>query len=63
VLIFCDRNLLAKMKELDEPTLEKELEPYVTKAEIRGLLARRDLIVKFFEGRGERYLYDRPARN
>ena len=63
VLGFSDRGLLARMKALDEPTLEKELTTYLTKEEIRGLLARRDLIVKFFEAKGERFLYDRPARN
>ena len=30
---------------------------------IRGLLARRDLIVKFFEGKGESALFDRPTRD
>jgi hypothetical protein len=63
VLSFCDRNLLARMKALDQPTLRKELEPYVTSLEIQGLLARRDLIVKFFEKKGESFLFDRPARN
>ena len=62
VLSYCDRNLLAKMKGLDEPGLRKELEPYVGLLEIQGLLARRDLIVKFFGAQGERFLYDRPAR-
>jgi hypothetical protein len=63
VLSYCDRNLLAKMKALDEPTLRKELEPYVTRSEIEGLLARRNLIVKVFEGKSEKFLFDRPARN
>jgi hypothetical protein len=58
----CDRTLLAKMKMLDEATLIKELKPYVSKEEVRALLARRDLIVKFFEAKGENGLYDRPVR-
>lgn len=62
VLSYCDRNLLAKMKSLDEAVLRKELEPYVGRAEIQGLLARRDLLVKFFEGRSDSFMYDRPAR-
>jgi hypothetical protein len=57
-----DRNMLARMKTLDEVTLTKEFGREVTKNEIRGLLARRDLIVKFFEGRGESVLFDRPVR-
>ena len=55
--------MLAKMKTLDEATLTKEFGRDVTKDEIRGLLARRDLIVKLFEGRGESALFDRPQRN
>lgn len=62
-LVQCDRSLLAKMKALDESTLKKELSPYVTGEEIKGLLARRDLIVKFFESKGESALYDRPKRS
>jgi hypothetical protein len=63
VLTFCDRNLLAKMKTLDESSLKKILEPYVSTPEIQGMLARRDLIVSLFESKGESSLFDRPARN
>jgi hypothetical protein len=63
VLKSCDRNMLAKMKTLDEATLTKEIGKEVTKDEIRGLLARRDLIVKVFEDKGESALFDRPKRN
>lgn len=59
----CDRQLLAKMKALDQATLERELMPYVNKDEIKGLLARRDRIVQFFEAKGASALYDRPARS
>jgi len=62
-LVQCDRNLLSKMKALDEATLKKALSPYVTSEEIKGLLARRDLIVTFFESKGESVLYDRPKRS
>ncbi len=62
-LVQCDRSLLAKMKALDEPTLKKELSPFVNGQEIKSLLARRDLIVKFFESKGESALYDRPKRS
>ncbi|HJT86887.1 MAG TPA: hypothetical protein VJ732_03500 [Bryobacteraceae bacterium] len=61
-LVECDRQLLARMKALDEVTLERQLKPYVSREEIRGLLARRDLIVKFFEMKGTSALYDRPPR-
>jgi hypothetical protein len=61
-LMSCDRNLLAKMKALDAATLNKEMKNYLEKGEIQGLLARRDLIVKFFESKGEIALYDRPSR-
>ena len=63
VLKSCDRGMLAKMKTLDEATLTKEIGKEVSKDEIRGLLARRDLIVKLFEEKGESALYDRPKRN
>jgi hypothetical protein len=58
-----DRNLLAKMKTLDEAALTRAFGRDVDKVEIRGLLARRDLIVKFFDDKGAGALYDRPARN
>jgi hypothetical protein len=62
-LLECDRNLLTKMKTLDQATLEKELKPYVGKEQIKALLARRDLIVKFFESKGPGVLYTRPSRS
>jgi len=61
-LVSCDRRLLAKMKALDEATLRKELAPYLNREELKGLLARRDLIVRFFGSKGESALYERPAR-
>jgi hypothetical protein len=62
MLSRCDRNLLAKMKTLDLPTLQAETKSYLTKDEVQGVLGRRDLIVKFFEDKGDSALYDRPAR-
>jgi hypothetical protein len=62
-LVKCDRDLLAKMKVLDQATLKQELSPYVNSEEIKGLLARRDVIVKFFESKGPSVLYDRPKRS
>lgn len=63
VLKFVDRTMLAKMKLLDEPMLVKAFGQNTTKDEIRGLLARRDLILKLFEEKGESALYDRPKRD
>lgn len=63
VLKMVDRNMLAKMKTLDEATLTREFGRDVSNNEVRGLLARRDLIVKFFDSKGESALFDRPKRN
>ncbi|MCX6628164.1 MAG: hypothetical protein NTW28_11120 [Candidatus Solibacter sp.] len=65
-LVRCDRKLLDQMRALNAETLST-LKPYVTGAEIKGLLGRRDAIVKFFDSeikqKGEAaVLYDRPAR-
>ena len=45
----CDRRIYNALRELDEETLKRELGPYLRKNEIKGLLARRDKIVKFFD--------------
>jgi len=58
-----DRGMLAKMKTLDAATLKKEFGKDVNNAEIDGLLARRDLIVKLFESKGDSALFDRPKRD
>jgi hypothetical protein len=63
VLTQIDRNLLAQMKTLDKDTLKKEIGAYVAGAEIDALLARRDVLVKFFEAKGESALFDRPKRD
>lgn len=66
-LVQCDRRLLDALRRLDRTTLERECDQYLTTTEITGTLARRDLIVKFFENqiasKGEaRVLYDTPPR-
>lgn len=43
------RPMLASMRSLSEQALEDSLEPYITKEDIDAMLARRDLLVKFFE--------------
>ena len=60
-LVKCDKSLLARMKALDQASLERELAPYANREEVRGLLARRDFIVNFFESKVGA-LYDRPPR-
>jgi hypothetical protein len=65
-LVQCDRKLLAKLRALDTNSLNS-LKPYLTPGEIKGLLGRRDKIVKFFDDqvaqKGEGViLYDRPTR-
>jgi hypothetical protein len=65
-LVKCDRQLLAKLHSLDAKSVEP-LKPYINNPEIKGLLGRRDQIVKFFDqeikAKGEQeILYDRPSR-
>ena len=66
-LVMCDRKLLASLRKLDEETLMAELKAFLTKTEVKALIARRDLIVKFFDdevaSKGEgTVLYDLPRR-
>ena len=66
-LVQCDRRLLAALRGLTYETLEGELRPYLTKWQIKALLARRDLIVEYFDNavaeKGEQaVLYDLPPR-
>src|SRR5258708_23361737 len=65
-LVLCDRKLLAKLRTLDLPALNT-IKPYLSGPEMKGLLARRDKIVEFFDqevkDKGEgAILYDRPSR-
>jgi hypothetical protein len=62
---MCDRKLLASMRGLTEAALKQKLGRWLGRAEISGLLARRDLIVAFFDReiaeKGEAaVLYDLP---
>ncbi len=63
----CERGLLEKMRGLDAETLTRKMGSSLNKFEIEALLARRDEIVKLFEGlvaqRSERaVLYTLPPR-
>jgi hypothetical protein len=65
-LVRCDRALLANLRKLTAEDLQP-LKKYINDAEIKGLLARRDKIVQFFDEKiaaeGEAaVLYDRPMR-
>jgi len=65
-LVMCDRHLLAMLRTLDLAKLNT-IKPYLTGPEIKGVLARRDKIVEFFDeqvkAKGEgAVLYDRPSR-
>jgi len=65
-LVKCDRALLASLRKLTAQDLQP-LKRYINDSEIKGLLARRDKIVQFFDEKiaaeGEAaVLYDRPTR-
>jgi hypothetical protein len=45
----CDRQLLARLRELTPQAVEAKTKPYIGRAEVDPLMARRDLIVQTFE--------------
>jgi hypothetical protein len=66
LLTMCDRSLLEKLRQLDAAELAKNTKNWLTRPEIQGVMARRDIIVKLFESliaeKGEKaVLYDSPA--
>jgi hypothetical protein len=63
----CPRALLSALRSLDRASLHEVMTRLLTDGQITGLLARRDIIVKYYEGRiaelGEaEVLYDLPPR-
>jgi hypothetical protein len=48
-LLKCGRELFSAMKKLTREEVDRELGDYLTPTEIKALMARRDLIVTFFE--------------
>jgi hypothetical protein len=48
-LIMCDKQLLQKLRQLDTAELERKTKNWLTKEEIKGVMARRDKIVALFE--------------
>jgi len=47
-LVKCDRQLLQRLKELKEEELAEKTKPYLSKDEVKAVMARRDIIVDFF---------------
>ena len=45
----CDRKLMEKLRKLDVREVTERTEKYLTRMEIRGVMARRDKIVSLFE--------------
>ena len=54
-----DRQVLARLKELDRDMLKRAIGDFVTEYQIGGLLARRDVIVGMIEKAGPAALFDR----
>jgi hypothetical protein len=48
-LVRCDRQLLEKLKALDEGTLTEKTKHFLTKDEVKAVMARRDKIVAQFQ--------------
>lgn len=46
---FCDRRVWLRLKSIPDATLEQELGPYLSRAELRALLARRMQLIEHFE--------------
>ncbi len=67
VLRRTSSKFLSSMKALNQQALETTLMPYITRENIQGLLARRDILVKFFEDEinskgSDAVLVDMPRR-
>ncbi|MDX2179677.1 MAG: hypothetical protein SFV18_08805 [Bryobacteraceae bacterium] len=57
-LVRCEKGLLEKMKALDEASLAAAVKDYLNKEEAKAILARRDLIVKYFESQGPGSMFE-----
>jgi hypothetical protein len=61
-ITHCKPQLLQALKNLRRSDVARELGPFLTDAEIDGMMARRDLIVAKLEGRGDGLtIQSRPA--
>ena len=50
-LVRCDRRIYDALHELNASVLNRELSGYLSKWEIRGILARRDKILEIFDAK------------
>jgi hypothetical protein len=57
----CDRKVFERLKALDLATLKREVGKWLDDAQLKALLARRDLIVKKLEALGPSALFDSTA--
>jgi len=62
----CERQLLARLRKLDRDEVTLKTQPYLTKDEVTGIMARRDKIVAIFDDliakKGEKeVLFDDPV--
>ena len=48
-LVMCDRQLLEKLRQLDEAEVMEKTKPHLNKEQVKAIMARRDLIVSFFD--------------
>jgi hypothetical protein len=48
-LVQCDRQVLAKLRQLSYEQVFEATKPYLTKSEVKALIARRDKIVAYFD--------------
>jgi len=48
-LVMCDRQLLKNLRQLDGAQVLEKTKPYLTKKEVKAVMARRDLIIAHFE--------------
>jgi hypothetical protein len=48
-LTMCDRQLLEKLRQLNEAEVAEKTKPHLRKGEVKAIMARRDLIVAYFE--------------
>jgi len=67
-LKHCDRGMLERMRGLTDEVLKEQLSPWVNSLERKGILARRDIIVRFFDDAVAKtseaaVLIDRPKRD
>ena len=48
-LVQCDRQVLAKLRQLSYDQVFDATKPYLTKDEVKALIARRDKMVDYFD--------------